>query len=403
MRFSSDAGLTAVSTLVFLAILELGLRVVGLKYVPSLYTDDPDRGYALRPGAHGWQSDEGETYIRINREGYRDREHTIARPKNTVRIAFLGDSAVEARAVELDRTFPAVVERTLNECTDRRVGIESLSFGVPGYNLVQLLQTLRISVWKYDPQIVVLALSMNNAVIKNSRQLHVQVGQQNRFPIYVYQRDRLVPDAVTIAFRPLNPSMKHLKDSASDLVNESQLLHLAIKAFLTERARWRGGSRTREQNPAQAELLPYLPPTGDSMKNAWSVTEGLLLLIASETRQHHAEFWLVTLDTPEQDSPNPEVRQDWTCKLGKVSPYYADKELNDFAQEHELCHLMLAPLMARNAAARNVYLHGFFNTPPGTGHWNDAGHELAGKLIASALCRDSQVLNGYVCHRVFSP
>ena len=31
--------------------------------------------------------------------------------------------------------------------------------------------------------------------------------------------------------------------------------------------------------------------------------------------------------------------------------------------------------------------HGFANTKPGFGHWNEAGHALAAELIASQLCR----------------
>jgi hypothetical protein len=33
-----------------------------------------------------------------------------------------------------------------------------------------------------------------------------------------------------------------------------------------------------------------------------------------------------------------------------------------------------------------VFLHGFPNTRPGFGHWNEAGHALAARLIAARLC-----------------
>jgi hypothetical protein len=34
-----------------------------------------------------------------------------------------------------------------------------------------------------------------------------------------------------------------------------------------------------------------------------------------------------------------------------------------------------------------VFFHGFQNTQPATGHWNDIGHATAGKLIAQELAK----------------
>ena len=33
------------------------------------------------------------------------------------------------------------------------------------------------------------------------------------------------------------------------------------------------------------------------------------------------------------------------------------------------------------------FMHGSENTEPGTGHWNGAGHRLAGRVIAEDLCQ----------------
>src|SRR5207253_9473107 len=77
---------------------EIGLRVVGYSY-PEFYVADDHRGYSLRPGMEGWYRKEGESYVRINSDGLRDREHAKAKPPNTMRIAVLGDSFVEALQV----------------------------------------------------------------------------------------------------------------------------------------------------------------------------------------------------------------------------------------------------------------------------------------------------------------
>jgi len=53
---------------------EVGLRIVGYSY-PQFYALDPSLGYSLRPNIEGWYRKEGGSYVRINSDGLRDREH----------------------------------------------------------------------------------------------------------------------------------------------------------------------------------------------------------------------------------------------------------------------------------------------------------------------------------------
>src|SRR2546426_8189504 len=45
----------------------------------------------------GWYRKEGVSYVRINSDGLRDREHSKSKPADTVRVAVLGDSYSEDR------------------------------------------------------------------------------------------------------------------------------------------------------------------------------------------------------------------------------------------------------------------------------------------------------------------
>ncbi|MFQ5914576.1 MAG: SGNH/GDSL hydrolase family protein, partial [Nitrospinota bacterium] len=87
---------------------EIGLRVAGISY-HSFYTYDEYRGIALRSGTEGWHRKENEVYLRINSDGLRDREHTIEKPPDTLRIAVLGDSFAQAREVPMENAFWAVM------------------------------------------------------------------------------------------------------------------------------------------------------------------------------------------------------------------------------------------------------------------------------------------------------
>jgi len=142
-----------------LLLCEILLRVIGYSY-PMFYASDYYRGFALRPGIEGHYQREGGSYVRINSDGQRDREHTKTKPPDTVRIVVLGDSFAEAMHVPMEQTFWSLLERKLEECHSfAGKHVEVLNFGVSGYGTAQELVTLRQKVWDYSPDIVVLAFT----------------------------------------------------------------------------------------------------------------------------------------------------------------------------------------------------------------------------------------------------
>jgi hypothetical protein len=83
---------------------------------------DPRTGFRLRPGMSGTWTIENTARFSFNSLGFRDVEWTPAR-RRPRRIAVLGDSFAEALQVELDQSFPKLLERELP-------GVETLNFGV---------------------------------------------------------------------------------------------------------------------------------------------------------------------------------------------------------------------------------------------------------------------------------
>jgi hypothetical protein len=150
-RFVSLIGLILASILVGLVVMEVVLRLFGISY-PNFTIANEWTGFSLRPGAAGWVNDEGKAYISINSGGMRDREHAIAKPPNTIRIAVLGDSYTEARQVDVEKTYWAVVEQNLKQCPQLQgKKVEVLNFGVSGFGTAQEFLQLRNTVWQYDP------------------------------------------------------------------------------------------------------------------------------------------------------------------------------------------------------------------------------------------------------------
>ncbi len=94
------------------------------------------------------------TTVKINSHGFRDYEYPTDKPNNTFRIITLGDSYTFGQGVELNETYPKILERLLNERNDG-LKYEVLNFGVGGYNVAEKVEVLSYKAIKFDPDLVI--------------------------------------------------------------------------------------------------------------------------------------------------------------------------------------------------------------------------------------------------------
>ena len=374
---------------------EIGLRMAGISY-KLFYQYDADLGVVLRSGAEGWWKEEGKAYIRINSAGLRDREHARAKPPRTFRIAVLGDSYAEAMQVPMEETFWSVLERQLKGCP-ALAGREPevINFGVSGYGTAQELLMLSHRVWPYNPDVVILAFTTGNDVRNNSRVLE----QDDLKPYSVFQNGELVPD---LKFRDsfgFRLRQTELAQWAYRLWDSSRIIQLFAQGkWIVTTQNAQAHSYGHDSNPnitpwdgvAEAGLdsMVYREPRDPVWKEAWEVTEGLVVHMRDEVKEKGAEFLVVTASTGPQVHPDVAVRQSFAKRLGVAHLFYADLRIRDLGERRDFAVLNLAPLFQTYAEQHRVFLHGFENSVLGTGHWNKEGHRLAGELIASKLCSD---------------
>jgi len=376
-----------VSVAVALVLGEMALRVVGFSY-PNFWRPDPVVGTVLAPGMEGWQRDEGSAYVKVSAQGLRDREHSVAKPAGTYRIAVLGDSYAEAMQVDLERAFWALLPKKLEACGfGGGKKVETVNFGVSGYGTGHELLTLQNRVWQYSPDLVMLAFFPGNDVRNNSKALE---GEKR--PYFSLKDGKLFLDS---AFRD-DPEFKEKQHIAEH------------RAFMQELRLYQLMRRVRAGNIAQhfhnapvaaaaaaGEKLTepgldeqvFLQPKDDKWRDAWDVTDRLVVAASEETRQHGARFLLAVLSTPGSVFPDAGMRERYAKTLGVSSLFYPEERLQGLGKANGFEVLALAPEMQKRADAQHVYFHGFPNTKPGFGHWNEAGHAAAADLIAQRLCR----------------
>jgi hypothetical protein len=75
-------------------------------------------------------------------------------------------------------------------------------------------------------------------------------------------------------------------------------------------------------------------------------------------------------------------------EVGVADLFYPDRRIQALGEREGFVVLSLSRPFQAYADDRGVFLHGFENTALGKGHWNEAGHRLAGELIAKRLCAD---------------
>ncbi len=127
---------------------------------------EPGAGYTLmKPGSHyEWQG----IPVDINSHGLRGPETTFAKPPHTFRILNLGDSVVMGWGAREEDTYGRQLEGQLNQQGGGGQRYEVINAGVPGWNLENALAYFQAEGLKYEPDLVLLELTIVNDIYGQS-------------------------------------------------------------------------------------------------------------------------------------------------------------------------------------------------------------------------------------------
>ena len=387
-------------SILFLGMTECALRLADVKFEGSFYKPDRELGYALRPNAHGWNVAENETYFQVNSDGMADREHTLSRPPGVIRIAIVGDSVSEAKQVARDQAYWSVIQRRLSN-----QHVEVLNFGVAGYSLAQESIVIEQRVWKYDPQIIVLAGTIESFILRSARSLSPNKASEHP-PFYILNNGVLQLDAQTLQERAAFHDSGRFHNMEGDLMNSSRLLSLLNEGVKKAHERILsklGRASDPDANVSYQETDCLLGPARPDLKAAWEVSEALILRSRDAAAKHHADLWLFTLDMPEQVEMDPNKRAALERKLSVMDLFLTDRLIADFASANGIHHGTLAPGLLAYAETHHTVLHGFTHIPRNVGHANQIGHRLMGEMIANQLLQSSPLFRNQAETRVNSP
>jgi lysophospholipase L1-like esterase len=179
-EFILKVALLFISPLLFILILEgaaflweqkqsnslFAWELVASRRIELVSYPEPGAGYTLmKPGSHyGWQG----IPVDINTYGLRGPEIPFEKPEDTYRILNLGDSVAMGWGVKEDEAYGRRLEALLNRQETGSLRYQVINAGVPGWNLENELAYLQAVGVEYQPDLVVLDLTIVNDIYGKS-------------------------------------------------------------------------------------------------------------------------------------------------------------------------------------------------------------------------------------------
>jgi len=124
-----------------------------------------------------------------------------------------------------------------------------------------------------------------------------------------------------------------------------------------------------------------MPQWGD----AWSLSERLFRQMRDEVQAAGAKLVIVSLSSGIQVHPDPAVHAKFTGGKNISDLFYpTNHRIQKVAAYLQVQAIVLGPAFQKADERNKVFFHGFPNTRMGSGHWNEAGNDMAADVVAAA-------------------
>ncbi len=137
--------------------------------LPHLTSSPPSQGLLFPPGSKfPYKTPEFAHTAAINALGFRDREWNILKNSNTTRILAIGDSFTFGMGVELEQTWPKLLESKLSE---QGYAVEVANLGKAGADPAAYADIAKKAVPLLKPDIILIALLQGDDLAQTIRQI----------------------------------------------------------------------------------------------------------------------------------------------------------------------------------------------------------------------------------------
>jgi HEAT repeat protein len=203
--------------------------------------------YTVGSTALGWPRDQ-----EFNRDGLRDRAHTVEKPPRTWRLVFLGDSVTMGAGIEAHEAYPRVMADRLAERVRR---IEIFNVALWGWSTRQERIAYEKLARRYRPDQVVVAICLNDIP-----ELQNNLSRPPRWLTYLHQHSAFVRVLVNAERREISsveelfarPDSRNVREGMRRFFDELTALNAQVRAD--------GASLSLLIFPFRFQLQPEAPP-----------------------------------------------------------------------------------------------------------------------------------------------
>lgn len=343
--------ITLPTLLLLVIMLEIVIRFLPVSDYP-VYHYDENELWHLEPNQEGrwvkgWNGQVFNVPFTTNAQGWHAPiDYRMERTNDTLRIAVIGDSFVEAMQVHEKDSFPYVLQAILEETHS----VEVYSFGVSGASLSHYLHMMRYAAETYQPDIYIINLVENDFDESFAETISRPYFLQLEWPL------REIPPtsfSVSQVRRTLNYSALVRYVTINLGYNSPQDIRNRLNEAL------QGETAEAESLPTEAIWLPALLEYTFSQFQA----------VAGENHL------LITMDGPRYGL------HDLTWEQVQTLPaYHYHPAVAQTTTDLNIPFLDLSRVFFEDFQATGQTI-GF----QGDGHWTERGHELAAEAIAEEL------------------
>lgn len=368
-RLAPKLGLLVGTILVLLVIGEVAVRSL-TKIDKRLTVRDPVIGkrYVRDFDDEVFVPESGRiVHLRFNRDGFRGPDRPYEKPAGTRRIAVIGDSMTVAVATAEERTMVVELERLLAAAFPTEPW-EVLNFGVSSASTGQELVLYRKLVWRYQPDIVLLAFFVGNDLTDNSRRL--TSARRIYFDLDDKGGVRQLPYLAAAS-------------SLSGWLNQHSRLYVWYRIFRT-----RSRERVREMRGRSASrFLIFNTADNEDLDHAWELTRRLLAEFRNQVSDRGSQLAVAVIPS------GPQIYDDlWAEVLSAAGRDAAvfdrdhpEHTLGDICRELEVpCATMTDDIReAAETGPESLDERLFYDQ--GRAHFTDAGNRLAAEVLFDLL------------------
>ena len=364
-----------------LAALEMGARWKYQKsYLAANIQKDPVFHHLLPPHSRGTMSSEGDfddVFLTNNRGMRGPGDYAYEKKDGVTRIAVMGDSFTFGVGVKADQTYSALLQKFLDGVQPGKY--EVLNFGVSSYSPVLEYVYLKNELWRYRPDVLLLALDLCDIQDDYFYEPHLVYDDKGgivgcdpfrlhgRPDVWAILKDHSIlcsifDEKVVGSFRKMKALgfTKYFENKKKHVRNKTEILldphsdDIEFDRFLFAR-----------QSKDKSVVLPH-----------WQRTERYLAMIKEFCDLHSIRFLLTSYPYGKGVSSNQwtKGREYWGFKKNEVDdPRRSFALIRSFSVEHGIGFVSLLEPLRANADKKLYYNN--------DGHWTAEGHRVAADAI----------------------